>query len=80
MRFRIPGTYNKLEGPFPCDQCGQLSCFAEIGAKENKIFCQNTHCNFRRVIDKSRQVILENDGTFWHYDPATGAKVRITAR
>jgi hypothetical protein len=80
MRFNIPGSYNRLSGPFPCDQCHQLSCFAEVTAKQNKIFCQNKYCNFSRTIDKSKQVIVENDGTFWHYNPETGAKVRITPR
>lgn len=66
------------DGPFPCDRCKELSCFAHITLEKNTIFCKNERCGFKRVIDKRNMIIIEDDGSHWQYDN-DGHKVRIRA-
>lgn len=82
IKFASMGPYGFLhaadvvDGPFPCDNCKELSCFAHITTAKNRIFCKNPHCNFTRTIDKRNKIIIENDGSYWQYDD-DGTKVRI---
>ena len=66
-----------IDGPWPCEKCGQLSQFAECKSHINRIFCKNERCRFTRIVDKRRCTIVENDGSMWQYDPYSGAKKRI---
>lgn len=66
-------------GPWPCDECKELSQYGDIGPTTNYIFCKNPNCDFERIVDKVRHVIKENDGTWWSFD-ADGAKTRIRAQ
>ena len=66
-------------GPWPCNECGELSQYADIGSKTNYIFCRNPNCKFERIIDKRRNIIRESDGTYWRFDTA-GNKTRIRAQ
>lgn len=63
-------------GPWKCDECKELSQYADIKPDRNHIFCRNPSCRFERIVDKRRQIIRENDGTFWKFD-TNGAKSRI---
>jgi hypothetical protein len=66
-------------GPWPCDECKELSQFADVGLDINRIFCKNPSCGFRRLVDKKNNIIRENDGTFWSFD-TDGVKTRVMAR
>lgn len=63
-------------GPWDCSECHQTTQYADIGASINYIFCRNEACRYERIIDKRRNVIRENDGTFWQFDEQSN-KVRI---
>lgn len=65
------------DGPWPCEQCKQLSQFAEVRPERTKVYCRNERCRFTRIIDKRNCTIVENDGSIWQYDPVTSAKWRI---
>lgn len=65
-----------IAGPWPCEKCGQLSQFADIGPRMNRIFCKNERCRFTRLIDKQASRIIEDDGTVWEFDNL-GNKRRI---
>lgn len=67
------------QGPWPCEKCGNLSQFCDVGIKINRIFCMNENCNFLRIIDKAVSRIVEDDGTVWEYD-GEGNKVRVRAK
>lgn len=77
------GTPNGLfkargfEGPWPCSECGQLTQYAHITRRINRIFCKNPSCNYKRIIDKKGHRIIENDGTHWLFDN-DGNKVQVT--
>jgi hypothetical protein len=73
-------VYNKLAGPWPCEQCGQTTQFAEMKGDKNHIFCRNEYCKFERIVDMKSQIIREPDGSFWKYNPNTGQKIRIKSR
>jgi hypothetical protein len=66
-----------IVGPWPCEACGQLSQFADIGPRINRIFCRNERCGFQRIIDKAAYRIVENDGTCWEFDNK-GRKWQVT--
>lgn len=68
---------NRIDGPWPCEQCGQLSQFAECTTDINRIFCKNEYCRFKRLVDKRKCTIVEGDGSMWRFNPATGKKWRI---
>jgi hypothetical protein len=68
-----------IVGPWPCSECKELTQYADIGRETNYIFCRNPNCKFERIIDKRRNIIRENDGTFWKFD-ADGHKTRIRAQ
>jgi len=57
-----------ITGPWPCDQCGELSQYADVGPVINRIYCVNEACDFTRIVDKHYHRIVENDGTHWQYD------------
>lgn len=61
-------TCKGVVGPWPCDACGKMSQFAEVSKDRNIVFCRNESCGFRRIIDKRRSRIVENDGTIWGFD------------
>ena len=77
------GTYNGLhrqsgiEGPWPCSECGELTQYADITRRVNRIFCKNQKCDFTRIIDKANHRIIENDGTHWVFD-SDGNKRQVT--
>lgn len=66
-----------LDGPWPCEKCGQLTQFAEQSRTVNKIYCLNPYCQSIRIIDKQKRRILEPDGTMWEYNPQTGQKKQV---
>ena len=66
-----------IVGPWPCEQCGNLSQFADINKGINRVFCRNENCRYERIIDKRHHRIIENDGTAWEFD-SDGTKRRIT--
>lgn len=68
-----------IDGPYPCDQCKEQSCFTHITTAQNKVYCKNPHCNYTRIIDKRNKIIIENDGTYWQYGD-DGSKVQIRGR
>lgn len=78
-RFGFLRADNLTDGPFPCDQCKELSCFCHITTDTNKVFCKNPHCGYQRTIDKRNRIIIENDGSHWQYYD-DGSKVRIRGR
>lgn len=63
-------------GPWPCEACGELSQYADVTRKINRVFCKNESCGFTRIIDKGRSVIQESDGTVWRFD-TDGNKVQV---
>lgn len=65
-----------IVGPWPCDECKEITAYADIGRDTNYIFCRNPSCKFERIVDKRRHIIKESDGTFWSYD-GEGNKTRI---
>lgn len=69
-------VYNTLTGPWPCDQCGMMTQFAEIKHGRNKIFCKNELCRYTRTVDTFNRRIVENDGTQWQYDGGKKWQVR----
>jgi len=79
------GTFNGLDfvhkvvGPWLCSECGQVSQYADVRPERNFIYCRNEACRYQRVIDKTDNVIVENDGTFWRFD-SEGNKIRIRAQ
>jgi hypothetical protein len=66
-------------GPWPCEECGQLSQYAEVRSEVNHVYCKNEACRFERIVDKRRFRIVENDGTTWEYD-GRGAKRQVRSR
>ena len=72
-------TCKGIVGPWPCEQCGELSQYADIQKRINRIFCQNEDCDFERIIDKHLNRIKENDGTIWEFD-GDGNKHRVRDR
>jgi hypothetical protein len=66
-------------GPWPCNECTEISQYAEIGRETNYIFCRNPNCTFERIVDKKRSIIKESDGTYWKFDEE-GNKTRIRAQ
>lgn len=66
-------------GPWTCTECKKESQYADIGPDTNYIFCRNPSCEFNRIIDKRRNLIRENDGTYWRFD-AAGHKTRVRAQ
>lgn len=69
---------NEIIGPWECGECHQVSQYADVQSDINRIFCRNPSCRYERIIDKRKNVIRENDGTYWQFDSA-GNKVRIRA-
>lgn len=67
------------QGPWPCERCGNLSQFCDVGIKLNRIYCRNDNCKFLRIIDKVASRIVEDDGTVWEYY-SDGTKVRVRAQ
>jgi len=63
-----------IVGPWQCDECKQLSAYADKKSDRNEIFCRN--CGFRRTVHTKKRRIIENDGTLWEYDGA-GNKTRV---
>lgn len=74
----INGLYatHGIFGPWQCESCGNLSQFADINSRVNRIFCRNEACRYERIIDKKACYIVENDGTHWKFDDE-GNKVRV---
>lgn len=70
-------VYTNAVGPWPCEQCKQITQYAEIKGDKNHIFCKNEYCKFERMVDVKKQRIVEADGTMWAYNTRTGEKVRI---
>ena len=66
-------------GPWECSECQELTQYVDIKAGRNHIFCRNPNCRYDRIIDKRRNIIRENDGTFWKFD-TEGNKTRIRAQ
>ena len=69
-------TCDGIVGPWPCEECGQLSQYADVAKDINRIFCRNERCGFVRLIDKRHSRIIEWDGSVWQFDD-TGAKWRV---
>jgi len=65
-----------IEGPWPCSECGELTQYADITSRINRIFCRN--CDYTRLIDKRNHRIIENDGTHWTFDD-DGNKTQVRA-
>lgn len=65
-----------IVGPWPCEECGQMSQFADITKMVNRVFCKNEKCGFTRIIDKHHHRIIEWDGSCWEFDN-TGKKWRV---
>ena len=61
-------TCNKTIGPWPCEACGKLSQYANTSKDKNMIYCRNESCGYRRIVDKRKCRIVENDGTVWGFD------------
>jgi hypothetical protein len=68
-----------LKGPWPCEDCGQLSQYTDVSKRINRVFCRNERCRFERIIDKQHGRVIENDGTCWEYDNR-GNKRQVTCR
>lgn len=66
-------------GPWECSECGEISQYADIKSERNHIFCRNQVCRYERIIDKRRNIIRENDGTYWKFD-TDGNKSRISGQ
>lgn len=66
-------------GPWPCEKCKELSQYAVVTSKKNRVFCRNESCGFNRLIDKRNHIIVEADGTTWAFDGA-GNKWRVRGR
>lgn len=73
-------VYNAPIGPWPCEQCKEITQFAEVKGDKNHIYCVNEYCRHERIVDKKNRVIVEPNGTHWLYNPNTGQKVQITPR
>ena len=69
-------TKRGLKGPWPCENCHELSQYADVTKGVNRIFCRNESCGFTRIVDKRHHRTIENDGTCWEYD-GTGSKRQI---
>lgn len=77
-RFNWPYLkFDTTQGPWPCERCGELSQFADVRLKYNRIYCKNEACRFERIIDKKEMRIVEDDGTQWRYD-REGNKWQVT--
>lgn len=78
MRLPTPSQLQRLHrqhvGPWECEQCHNLTQFAEIQHGANHIYCK--YCGFERIIDKKRRIIVEDDKTFWTWD-SEGKKEQI---
>lgn len=61
-------TSKGIVGPWQCEKCKELSQFADVQPYINTIFCRNERCRFRRIIDKRRSRIVEDDGSVWYFD------------
>lgn len=70
---------DKEVGPWPCEACGERSQYAEITHHINRVYCRNPSCEYRRLIDKRRHLIIENDGSTWAFD-GEGNKWRVRAQ
>ena len=68
-----------LKGPWPCENCGQLSQYADVTQGINRIFCRNERCSFERIVDKRHSRIVENDGTCWEFY-GDGSKRQVRMR
>lgn len=69
-----------IVGPWTCEKCGHLTQYADVGRDINIVFCRFHRCDYRRTIDKRHNIIIEDDGTMWEFDPDTSEKERITPR
>jgi hypothetical protein len=67
------------QGPWPCERCGGLSQFCDVGLKLNRVYCMNEGCRFLRIIDKASGRIMEDDGTQWEYN-SNGEKTQVRPR
>lgn len=68
-----------FKGPWPCENCGELSQYADVTKGINRVFCRNPHCDYLRIVDKRHGRVVENDGTVWEYDNY-GAKRQVRMR
>lgn len=72
----LTSSLRGITGPWICQKCGHLTQYADVQPEVNRVFCRFTSCDYWRVIDKTNCIILEDDGTYWGFDPITGDKWR----